>query len=164
MLLYVLCRVRYHYYHTTIITNTTILAITHHHCNSHCNRHITHSQPTTLGTNAVEMDKDTPEEEAHWIESSDHGIIAYTQRYKGTAFSPMDLHIFPFDKQVCECGLYVGVVGEAFSFFLFLLCHSLTDYSGMHLHAHSLTHFPPCSLALLLAHPLLLTCSLSLYH
>lgn len=50
-------------------------------------------------SNAIELEKQTAEEEAYWLEIPEAGVLAYTQRYIGTVSTHMDLHQFPFDKQ-----------------------------------------------------------------
>jgi len=50
-------------------------------------------------TNAIELEKQTEEEEAFWLEFPQYGILAYTQRYLGTVSARLDLHHFPFDIQ-----------------------------------------------------------------
>jgi len=51
-------------------------------------------------SNAIDLEKQTEEEEAFWLEIPEDGILAYTQRYIGTVSTHMDLHQFPFDKQL----------------------------------------------------------------
>jgi len=50
-------------------------------------------------SNAIELEEQTEQEEAFWLEIPEEGILAYTQRYIGTVATNMDLHQFPFDKQ-----------------------------------------------------------------
>jgi len=50
-------------------------------------------------TNAIELKKQTEEEEAYWLEFPKYGVLAYTQRYMGTVSTYLDLHKFPFDLQ-----------------------------------------------------------------
>jgi len=56
-------------------------------------------RPGVEVTNAIELNKETEEEEAYWLEFPKYGILAYTQRYIGTIHAEMDLHRFPFDHQ-----------------------------------------------------------------
>jgi hypothetical protein len=65
-------------------------------------------EPGVEVSNAIELEKQTPEEEAFWLEIPEAGILAYTQRYIGTISTHMDLHQFPFDKQL------VGINFESF--------------------------------------------------
>jgi len=51
-------------------------------------------------SNAIELEKQTEEDEAFWLEIPEAGVLAYTQRYIGTISTHMDLHQFPFDKQM----------------------------------------------------------------
>jgi len=53
-------------------------------------------------TNAIELEKQTEEEEAFWLEFPQYGVLAYTQRYMGTVSSFLDLHKFPFDSQIIQ--------------------------------------------------------------
>jgi hypothetical protein len=77
-------------------------------------------RPSVEVTNAIGLEPQTEEDEAYWLEFPKYGtcstlivwlalpltrappckgILAYTQRYIGQIYAPMDLHHFPFDIQ-----------------------------------------------------------------
>jgi len=57
-------------------------------------------EPGVEVVNGIELNKLIEKEEAFWIEFPEDGVLAYTQRFIGTVFSMMELHDFPFDRQI----------------------------------------------------------------
>jgi len=52
-------------------------------------------------TNAIEAEKQVEDqEECFWVEFPDEGILAYTQRYSASVYAPMDLRLYPYDRQI----------------------------------------------------------------